>query len=1163
MRVSRSWIAIALGAVATMGGAVAAVAQDSKTAPSAPEKSEMGGTLKFETIRLSTEAISTALRYGALKKGSERIQLGGRTLVRGKDYAIDYAAGTIMLMTPFKDGDSLSVRYRCEEKSGKKGTFKPEGSDSSSPQSFTFNLTGQGETQAVLGYGITERTGDGNAITSNLYGVKNNFNVGGGGTLRGGIFFNERSKSQSMDMLGKEGQGKDIETGSGRALIQSLNMNVGGGTVSAYYQDIDERFAGMNALRGAGYSDDDVARMARERGMKRTSFSLNDVGVGNVKVSHGFTEVGDAGASITERSSALKAGGLELSYNSVEVDKDFARAKDYSPKDWKQLQKERGLQREYLSGAFSFNGGKATFNQKGVSGDGSGLERQEIGIESSIFNAGWYSQSVDDDFRRFGDLRKSDWNSKVISREAGLRRNGFRFSTDRLGSLSYDSHTVSSDDGKLFALDTSLALGGWTFEHNRFTVDSEFDRLRSLSADAGGHASRIANMVNPGGKAHKNDSRDFFNSAGIDRSSWSARGEAFGAKIGYQNLSIEGEDDGASVEQINISSPNVSLNLRDQKVGEGFEEVGRLTHTERSAIGNRAGMDKQDMSLSAKLGGSRELSVGTMNAEDGTGGAHRESLSYRDKGFKFDYARRGVDQDFEGIRSLVDPERKLLMGMAGIESSEANLRWQMFKGFDLNAQHLTTENALQELDGNLFSGTINWALDGDTQIQAHHYSHQNSSLTDDLIDRERLMFRISRTFGNLGTLSYSEDERTYDGTEDKALDSETKTVAYENQLTKEFGVRTEQSETVYENGERETTSSNTLSAAITENAGLSVTDTQIRRDGDNPNETHRNYGFWYDFGKGIRLKYGYVRDMKGENGKLKNGVEISGGEVGDVKLDGGSYQQNSVDGQSDHYKGKLSLSSARPLDWGWITNVQFNASSDTDIRDTQQRDLWKNSGRSFGFSAMRGDVAFGYDYKSHFTQDGSRAIDRFFHLKTSDKGQFQADLKYGVRTMPDDDDVMIRDYTFSYNPTNRWSLQHNVSTNALKGHKNVLLGSVATPVRTNSWKLDYRNDPRFGAGLFWKETIDEQKDYMTREGGVSLRMFADNPSPVDVWYSLAQTDRAGDRRTAHKWGLSYTQRPGPNQAMSLFFENINWQDGRPSGVDLQNWSMRLDYSLRF
>jgi hypothetical protein len=605
----------------------------------------------------------------------------------------------------------------------------------------------------------------------------------------------------------------------------------------------------------------------------------------------------------------------------------------------------------------------------------------------------------------------------------------------------------------------------------------------------------------------------------------------------------------------------VTFSFTEQQTDDEFSEISHLMHSERMRLGSIAGINKQDMSLLTEVGCQKQISYASMEVSSMTGGAVRQALGFKDKGIDFNITRRQVDDGFYAVSSLVDPEKALLSTLMGQEMIDARLKWSVMASMSLDSRLYGITDANGDM-GQLFQSRVLWSPDGQTNVEAFAFNHQTGAPIDPLIDRTHEQLRVSRDLGKHGKLTMVQDNKEYDGSTDVNPDSATQSLIYETQLSRATGIRTEQRETKFETGARETTTSNTLTTAITSRAGVSLTDTQTRRDAGTANEVKRNYGFYYDFGKGIKLNYGFNRSMREDaNGRLSSTTTLSGGAFQDISINPASYKRERWDNTRDQHIGAFSLASARPLDWGWVEDVQFRYSSDTN----RDRLMWRKELQGMGFSGARGPLGFSFDYSAQGAPDGTRAIDRTFYT-TSDKtgkAAFQAAVKYGVRTMPDNKDYAIRDYKLSWKPSKDLQFSHTVATNSLKAAKNVMLGTIASPGRTNQWNLNYLGGRDYKAGLFWKEDLNDHNRFLKREGGVDITLFANNASPLKLRYGLAQMERSGVRQTSHSFSLGFTQRPGPNQSLAMSLQNLNWEHGRPDKYGVHNWNVRLDYSVRF
>ena len=277
-------------------------------------------------IPLSAGRVLYPLRYASVKAGSERVLFGSQVLIRNKDYSIDYAAGTILLMRPGSVGQTLSVHYRYDHKAKQSGMF----SSTQSPDGLRgMRIEFAPSNAFLLGLGFTERLKDGTVLTSNVYGLSNSFSFGGGSTISGLLMIGERLRSNGTSMMGNYGDGRQqSDEGQGRAIVQNLQMNAFGGKITANFQDIDKRFAGFQSFVGGQFDAKAIAAFKRERGLKRSGLSLSDIGFGALSFSSGFRTVGDADGSINWRSYGMKSGAFSFDWSGQKVDRGFGRFAD-------------------------------------------------------------------------------------------------------------------------------------------------------------------------------------------------------------------------------------------------------------------------------------------------------------------------------------------------------------------------------------------------------------------------------------------------------------------------------------------------------------------------------------------------------------------------------------------------------------------------------------------------------------------------------------------------------------------------------------------------------------------------------------------------------------------------------------------------------------------
>ena len=1175
-RALRQWIAVA---------AVAApvVAPPQVALPSGPISQssltglELGGRASMDLIRLDAMKFSFPLRYAHVRVGSESVELDGVALVRDKDYRIDYVTGVIYVTRAFRPGQALRVNYRYDDEKGQTGLFAaaPESSSGFAGLKLEFNR----QAALFLGMGMTERLADGTVLSANVYGVSNAFNMAGG-QLKGIFMVGERVRSNGQSLFGDYGSGqKQKDEGTGKAIIQDFASSSLGGKFTASYQDVDSRFAGFDALRQNGLEAGQVDQIRKERGLKRMAFGFSDIGVGGLGLSSGFRTVGDADGAINWRNYGLKFGGFGFVWDTQSVDDTFSRFNDLREEDRKMLQNERGLDREIMRSNYTFGGGSLSYNAFTLeNGSGSGIARTEYGLTTQFLTLGFYNQSIDQGFSQFNGLRPEyDPNNKFdvnqLRKEAGISRSGFTAQTKGLGGLlRYNEKTVESGGAGFTAQDIGGKLGKFSLEYVRRDVDQDFNRLGSLSdaeikptgnKDNESHVEAIVHMIDPGKKIDGKDVTTFQNSAGLNRELWRI-GYDFGDGIQFRadDLTIEGQNDALMSQAYMLTGPKYNLSYRSNTVGSGFSEIGRLMHSEQEVLGLDAGLDKSNLDFSLQLDKDSKFAVSQMSAEIGESGAMRRSLDYKSKGLEVSWSNRSVDEDFSAVTRLMDPERQFLTGMMGFEQSNLIAKMSLIPNLEIKLNWADADHMETDEERHWRESELNWKLGPGTTLTAYRAEQLFQVDAGARIDRQYDKLMLSHDLGRLGKISLIQEERHFDGEEDETPDSKMQRVAYQTNLNKTTAFETAQSETRFDTGERETSTTNTVSTNVTPRLGLSVSDTKTVRDGDDPDSVKRDYGFWFDFGKGIRFSFGQVRDLRDPSRATKNvKTGLTAGQFAGLEVKSLQYTHDMWDGQRNKTMGDVNIKTFKPLDLGSLDNVEFFYVADT-LRD---QDRWHKENRSMGITGNVGLVGLGFGYRSQISPTGDRAIDRVFSFNTDTTGKslLRMELNYDLRTMPNNEVIAIRDLKFTAKLSSGWSVEHSMLTNPLKANDKALLGGVAQDTRLNKWQINYLGGKNIKAGFVFEELLNDKTNVLNRKTGVDLVLFASNPSPLTLGYRTVQTDGNGPRSLSHEFWLRFDQRPGPNQSLSLLFGNANFTGFRPSGKPLQDWNLRLDYGIKF
>jgi len=1159
MRVKRQTRRIGLALLAM--AAVVAHGQSAGLTPTTTPQGAVGGKTSMDLVRLSGGTMVVPLRQGHVIPQSESVDLEGRTLGRDRDYSIDYDAGSIVLRVPFNPGQSLRVTYRYDDTQDSKGVFV-HGGGAAKFSGFTFDFAAG--TKAVFGLGLAERTAGGTLLASNVYGLSNSFNVTGGGSLKGLFLVGDRHRTDSRNMFDGSKSGEQIEEGQGTAIVQSLATKVLGGNFTANYQDIDDRFGGFQSFASAGMSATDIDTLSKEKGLKRSSFRLTDLKTGGLKLSGGIQSVGDDTGGVSWRDYGMSLGGFSFTWDSRAVDPTFNRFANLREQDRNQLAQERGLTFDNIGAKQQFKNGSFEYKDAATRDqDGTGLFRRAFAFNLGGNKAYFNDQKVTAGFSRVNSLRDPDKGQ--LAKEVGLSRQSFGFESllAKGWSFKYDNNRLLSDTGDLKSIGFGLTTPKWSFEHGRIETDSGFT---SFGAVAGGELQGYVKSIlgATGGAPQGNDFGSFFGSAGLDRNWWKVGLDlGKGAKLNYSDYSVSSGAENARLDTIGFDSAKYKVNFAQQDVGAQFGAASRLLPTEQRSVGIADGLKRTMLNVFADLGKNRSLNLDTMHADDLTGDAARTNFKYTDKGFAATYARRNVSSAFNGLATLVDPERDVFRQLMGYDQSAWSVNWQLMPSLKLDIKHNDDQNTDLGLFRETDSKLVEYRIDKLTSFSFQSLANRVNDIDHVNVDQSAQRFFVARDFGKLGKLTLTNERASYGGVNDNLPDSNRQSVSYQANISKTTSLTTVQSKTNFSNGEQETLSSNTIAQQLNPRVKVSLTDERTLRDGDKPDEAKKNVGVSIDFGKGIKLDVNQARQYAdGQTGTRKESVSLTPGQIQGVAVEGASYMHNGWDDVRDQSVGVFSFKNAKPFELGAVKDIRFNYSADT-ARDNYS---WQKENRRMGLGASLGQFGFGFDYFSQVAGDGFRAIDRVFNFTTDKTGKaaVRGEFKYGVRTLPTDDEVMIRDYAVSVQFNDHTQLVHQLVTNPLQQRGDVILGSVPVDERKNIWSFKYFKDKNFKFDMSFNEVArDAIAQSLYREAKVNTTFFANNPSPVNLSYSLLQWDRNGERQTAHKFGLRYDQRPGKNQSLSFWLENLNWGNSRPVGTNLQNWGLRFDYSVRF
>lgn len=1151
----RCTVAMLLGSLTLLPGLAGSQTPFNETGEGADTpKNTIGGkfTMDFVTIRSSMPGVP--LRFGGVVFGSETVEFEGKRLVKSKDYQVDYDAGVLYLMRATKPGQIVRVSYRYDDKRSPQSVGRTQ---FAGMPTLKFDLV-PGKMRAVVGFGMAERQADGNVLMSNLYGWNNDM-----GGLKGLMLVGDRAKVETESGYEYRDKPGETQTGKSRFILQNFATGFNGGSIEASYQDISGNFAGFSAVSESGYEQAFVDQLAKERGLKRVSFGMRDVRLGDGKVSNGFRQVRDGDASVDWRSFGYDSKTFKASWNYQSVDSDFKRFQDLGEADREQLRKEVGLRRQNFAtslGPISFSGNEIE------NADGGGVYRRSLALDTSRVSFSLGDQRIDDDFRRFDSLwenERGQWG-----REAGHERQWLALDAAIMGKekqqiLRFGS--IGRDGAKFASTDVNVAAKGWSLNHTARTSDAGFGSMNAMNeGEMDAHIRAIATMYGPGVNTQAQDRGRFLQSAGIDRTYTKLAGAPFkGWQAQVDSMNIKGQRDDVDVTNFALTGPAASLSYRKQKVGEQFGELANLMEFERQRLGTIAGLERSDFGLTLNLSPKKQLAVATLNAQAPDGGVKRTNLTYKDPKIDVAVTTREVDPGFASINQLVDPERDLLAALRGFKERDAKVKWQINSNLKLDAFVADAQNDPLGQSSYVRNFVLNWNPDKRTQVEVVRMQQKQTDPLQVLFANLTEKITLARDLGRYGKILFYNETQDFEGKLTQNPDFKRQYVAYEAKLDARTNLRTEQTRTQFDNGDKEDISANTISTELSKKVGVSLTDMKVDRNGEDRDERKRNYGFWFDFGKGFRLTYGYARQINGPTGTMNSNLSLSSGTLDFLKIDAANYAENRWDGQHTQGLSNIAFGSSRPLKVGFLKDLTFNFAMDTATDWTN----WVRENRmgSLGFAV--GSNRIGLEYRGQMSANGYRGVDRTLTFETdkSEKRPLVGKFRISERSLPNDSLVTIRDVSLTYRPARGINVTHSLSTNPEdpQPRPDVPMFKNTNPWRVNKWTIGVDRDPRTSFAGLWEERLNDVTRESSRLTGLTLDLFKTSGSPLQLFYGIEQRWGNVGALTAHRYYIKYDQKAGPNQLFSLFAGNVSYAGALGQGMKKDNWTINLNYQWRF
>lgn len=1132
---------------------------DEKVALEPP--AQLGGRLAVDLMPGYRPGLGYPLRYAGIIKGSVKADVDGVPLEEGRDFTLDYAAGVMYIARRVKAEQSIRVAYRHDPK------YAHQSMQSSALPILSLSFGQSSSVQMLLGVTGVSRNSDGSMMNSNLAGMRNNFSFSGG-SLAGLFLVSNQSEamvdadSSSPDQTAP----KDGVTGTDRLIVQDFSAKFGSVSFNLNYQDVGEKFSGFSMLQAAGYDQITAAQLEKEKGLQRIGLGISAGDPSSLQLSNSMKVVSDGDATIEWGGYDIKAGAFGAYYNYRSIDQGFNRFRDLAEKDRDQLAKERGIDRMGVGGSYRFNPTTSLKYDQSTIGDRNGdISFRSFNFGSSFVNVSFLEQIFDQKFTRTKDLAEGE--RELWAKQRGLERREFLLSTpkDAKGlQLSYFTREVEQGKNRLSANAFSFAHGGYGIEFWNRSIDRGFGRTGDLpQADLDQMIAQTARMYDPKANPNQNDRGMLAREAGIDREFLRLTANPLkNWGMAFEQIGIVSGKNGIGRTAFQISTPSVKFDFSNMNFSAGFNRVGDLSDYERKLYGNQIGFDRTDWSFAGNFGKLGALTVSNLTVNSAEGSADRLTAKYASNGIEIAGSMRSVDDTFRRAGSIVDPEASLLGSLAGFNQRDLAFKLTSVKNLSVEGLLYGSENPSLRQSRDRQRLDVKYSIDAKTGVRLLADRAHFDGADGALLHNDFFLGEAQRDLGSLGKVTFRHETEEVFGSEAKRPGRQTNYLKYDTNLSKTIGVGTEQARTEFADGGYENLQIYRATAKLTPKLTVTASDISIDRDGNKPDLNTYSYGIAYDFGNNLKIGYNHFRELNSAGvGRRDLRWDVSSGDYYGVDI-GGSYDEKRIDNERTTTLAKFNISNKKPFNIGPLSNISiklgFDGQSDRAIIQRENK-LGDFTARLFG-----SDIGATY---SHVILPGEHvAADRTFWLKLdpSGKNPLQANLQYKVRTLPNDDNHVIRNYDISWKPNDTFKLSHKAETLPERANGGVPLGSNLLPTGTRSWAIDWNSSKTTAYKFAFSELFNWQQNTLARKLEFGVSLFKDSGSPLTLKYGIENLEAVRDRRSTRSvFEVSFDQKPGPNQVLSMSVGTINWEQGVPQGTLANNVTFRVDYQLRF
>jgi len=545
------------------------------------------------------------LGHGNIIPGSEWVDIGTGHAQRTKDYAIDYASGTIFFVEPIRQMDSVRVDYRYSEKgSGQRSV--------AGPGLMALKFGNAVEMNMLYSYRATNVVQGMTATDVLTYGMNITNKLSGSSSLSSMFYVATPQSNSRMSFNSQPGPAQaqqPAKVKKDQMIVENADLGLGKVRLKLGYQDVGKDFAGFASLRDSKAAANDVLnQLEKEKGLKRMDLTGELPTGEDTGLSFAIGRIEDASGNIMNRSFGFTNNSIRFNYMNRNVDRTFSRFKDLKEADRGQYAAEAGMNR--TSFGLQFRTGLAQdkktsiwsgINFTQLTGDTGSLSYRTADLDMRRVKVEADVRTADPTFNRFGALTDEE-----RTRMALIARRQFnpaaKFSDvtaadkaqiNNEAGLDRSTCIVQVDGGPVDTWLTLSNVGSQQGSVNRRAINVSTDRasayFNTQTIDKG--FARIVSL-------QPIEQARYGNEFGMTRTEMGGRLKLLGGDAAIDSATvIDHQGAGLMRQAIDYKNPRLKFHANFQNIDHNFSRIMDLSDADRNTLLQDQGFKRSDYSI--------------------------------------------------------------------------------------------------------------------------------------------------------------------------------------------------------------------------------------------------------------------------------------------------------------------------------------------------------------------------------------------------------------------------------------------------------------------------------------------------------------------------------------------------------------------------------------